>query len=441
MPTESLSDKDVYPAKNLILDSLSSKNLGCLFISACISVLISLLEFNHTLTYLLCLSVALLLPLHFSRKLAYLMHFYQQTGKRRAAHQNRQKELSITMLTPTTSIQLTLAAIVLLLLPVYVFYFIHWFPGLLLILLGGACFPYLIIFSLHSNDNKPYINLFKLLKEIKPYALKLSLTSLGFYWFTLFASDLSATVSPLIIAIGVSTLFATLCTIIVISLSTKIFVMTERKFAARHVGTTSNAKGPTSIYNQENISNLDTDIDQALKTGQYTKVISLLEDALKRNANSNLRRQQLFLLLSELKDLEKLSRYAELFLHWMLERNKIKDASQFIYQLRKHNPAFLLHDLRLISMLAKQFFHRKKHALVLWLAEDAKIRFRPCEELASLYLSATQTLITHFKDFEKVEEYLLFILQSCSEYPSAEAAKALLIHLQNNQKKQDDLRT
>ena len=124
----------------------------------------------------------------------------------------------------------------------------------------------------------------------------------------------------------------------------------------------------------------------------------------------------------------------------MLERNKIKDASQFIYQLRKNDPAFVLHDLSLISQLAKKLFRAKKYTLVLWLAEDGKTRFKPCEELANLYLTATQALITHFKDLKKAEEYLLFILKSCSEYPSAEAAKALLIHLQNNQKKKQDLR-
>ena len=166
----------------------------------------------------------------------------------------------------------------------------------------------------------------------------------------------------------------------------------------------------------------------------------MLEEALKRNGNSSLRRQQFFLLLCELKDYEKLSRYAGLFLHWMIERNKIKDASQLIYQLRKNNPAFLLHDLELINTLAKHFFRTKKYALVLWLAEDAKTRFQPCENLAGLYLSAAQTMITHFKDLEKGEEFLLFILKSCSEYPSAEAAKALLFHLQHNQKKQQDLR-
>ena len=306
--------------------------------------------------------------------------------------------------------------------------------------IGGTSFPYLIIFSLHSSDNEQNITLSKLFKEIRPFMAKLSFCSLGLYWLALVATDFSTLFSSLIITLGISAFFSIVGLIVSINLSTKIFIITERKFAARSAKPID-IKGSTSVHNQASVTSLDTDIDQALKMGQYDKVVSLLEESIKRNGNSTLRRQQLFLMLIELKDLVKLSRYAELFIDWMLDRNKIKDASQFIYQLRKHDPKFLMHDLKLINSLAKQFLRAKKYALVLWLAEDAKTRFQVCEELASLYLSGAQALITHFKDLEKAEEYLLFIIQSCDGNPSTESAKALLIHLQNNQKKQQDLRS
>ena len=440
LPANSDPSNDIYPTKRLLLDSLDNKNIALTAASFSASLLISVVDFNVHLTLLSTLCFSLFLALHFSRESAYYRHLFEQTGKRRAVYRGKSHSFSLSTLSVKTSIQLTLSSTFLMLLPTYVFYMLHWFPGLILLIFAGISLPYLIIFSLHSSDNEPTISLNKLFKEIKPFTSKLSLVSLGLFWLTLFVSDLLASFWPMIVAIGASAFLTTINTIVIINLACKVFIISERKLSAKKT-TLEKTTGPGSIYRQEAVSTLDTDIDQALKTGQYNKAVSLLEDALKRNSTSNLRRQQLFLLLYELQDLEKLSRYAELFLNWMLERNNVKDASQFIYKLRKHDPKFLLHHVNLMNLLAKKFLRAKKHALVLWLAEDAKTRHKPSEDLASLYLSAAQALITHFKDLEKSEEYLLFILQSCGEYPSADAAKALLIHLQHNQKKQQDLRS
>jgi hypothetical protein len=441
LPTENISSTThFYPLKELFRDCFTSTHLYLLCSSLGLAILSDLVDIAAIIKITLCFSVVFFISLHFAREQSYHHHTTQQTGRRKAKYKSKLNKPLFSMLSPATSAQLTSLSLVLLLFPAYCFYSLNWFIGLVLIFIGGITFPFLIIFSLHSSDNDQEASFAKLFKELKPFYFKLAGQSLCLYWLVLFISDVVKSFLPLTITLSISVAVSSLSLFIMLNYCAKIFIMSLAKLSAQHQKLQT-PKGPVSIYNHDKISSLDTDIDQALKTGQYQKVVALLEEALKRNGNSNLRRQQLFLLLNELQDKEKLARYALLFLYWMLERNKIKDASKFIYQLRKNDPGFLIHDLSLMSKLAKQFFRTKKYALVLWLAEDAKIHFKPCEDLASLYLVATQALITHYKDLEKAEEYLLYILQSCAEFPSVEAAKALLIHLQHNQQKQQDLRT
>ncbi len=427
-----------YSFKSLLKDSVSINHIYLIIAALGISVLTQFININTSFEQFLSISFIFLMALHFSRKQAYFLHHYKNPGMRSTARRAL-KEASLNHLSLTTSIQLTCLSLIFLLFPIYCFYFLHWLMGLFLILAGGAIFPLLILFSIHSSEDEPGITLSKVFKALKPFYLKLICQSIFLYLLILFSNDLAGNFVSDNIVFPLTAALTSMALIIYINLVTKAFMLCLIKLVATKEPVIEN-NGPVSIYNQDKISSLDVDIDQALKSGQYLKVVSLLEDALKRNSQSILRRQQLFLQLIELKDFARLSRYAGLFLYWMLERNKIKDASQFIYLLRKNEPGFLLHDLTLMNKLAKQFLRTKKYALVLWLAEDTKTRFKPCEHLASLYLSAAQALITHFKDLEKSEEYLLFIIQTCSEFASAEAAKALLIHLQNNQKKQQDLR-
>ena len=105
--------------------------------------------------------------------------------------------------------------------------------SLFLIIFAGISFPYLIIFSLHSNDNEQNISLGKLFKEVKPFALILSITSLVYYWSTLAISDLTASFYPFAVTLGVSALCTTLGCIIVINLASKIFIIIERKLTVK----------------------------------------------------------------------------------------------------------------------------------------------------------------------------------------------------------------
>lgn len=443
LPAESVFEEGSAELSTQLKLSLSSENLLLLCLSTLLPGLFFLSGIHSDLNILISFTLVIFIMLHIARKSVFLAYSAKVSGIRTRSSRVRLKKSSFAMLSLSTSIQLAVLAAPLLLLPAYTFYQWHWLVGLFLILLASSGFPFLIIFSLHSSDTGSNITLGKLIHALKPHAAKLALLGFNLYWLLLLAFDLAYGHSPEPLSLMISTALSSAALLIILNASTELMLMTIRKLSSTGAEKQTNVspKGPGTLYNQEQIANLDTDLDLALKLGQYEKVVNLLEDALKRNSQSHLRRQQLFLILTELNDHEKLARYAELFLDWMLERNRIKDASQFIYRLRKQDANFLLHDISLINQLSKHFLRVKKFALTLWLAEGIQQRFKPSEDVASILLSAAQALITHFHDLAKAEEYLLYIFQSCSEYPSAEAAKALLIHLQNNQKRQQDLKT
>ena len=327
------------------------------------------------------------------------------------------------------------------LLPVFIFYQLHWFTGLALMISSGLLMPYLLIFLFHQFDTQNSIELKKLFSALRPFKLSLFMQSLALYLGSVVLSDLAFQQSPLMAALMLSSALVCLALLMVLHLHSQVYQLLLLKQEMPTLAEEQPVKARFSgASHAEQTAPSSHEIELALKMGQYQKAVTLLEQVLKRNTQSVLRRQQLYLLLSELNDLEKLSRYAEIFLGWMLERGKTREASQFLYRIRKNDPTFVLHNIELMNELAKQFARQKKYALVLWLAEASEKRFKPSEALASLHLSASQVLATHFQDLTKAEEHLLFVIRYCAEFPSAEAAKALLIHLQNNQVREQKLR-
>jgi len=189
-----------------------------------------------------------------------------------------------------------------------------------------------------------------------------------------------------------------------------------------------------SLNDNEQLKRLDADIDIAVKGGEFEHAIILLENELKRNSHSDLRRQQLYQLLTAKNNLDKLERYAQLFLRLMLDRGQIESAGVFIEKLKKHNPEFKLFDAKLSCLLAESFLQHKQYKLVLWLAKDAHTRFDPCSELADLYLLTAKTLLSKFNQKQTAQNYLTFICQNFPEMPAAESAKILQQHIQKARK-------
>lgn len=422
---------------NVIRDCLNPLYAYLLLSAIVTGLIVSMSKLASPYQFALSCALVIFSCLHYARCFAYELHNLHPN-----LHRTRQKKIrkksQLAQLSLQTSLQLSVLSLCLLLFPVFCFYYLNWFIGILLIIMSSISFPFVLIFSLHTNDDG--LKLSSLFRQLKPWVPTLTSTGLISITTILASYELSGYVLPSFISLPLFSCLLMLALCLLINLSCKAF------FYGIQQGHTVNEsllepKGQPSIYNKEKISNLNIDLDQALKTGNYPKVVSLLEDSLKRNSHSMLRREQLFLVLMEMKDFEKLQRFSVLFLYWMIERNKVKDASRFIYLLRKQDPSFQLQDIELVALLAKHFLSTKRFALVLWLAEGSIKRFRPSESLCVLLISAAQAHITHYKDLTKAEEILLLIFNQYSQFPSAATAKALLLHIQNHIKNQKELKS
>jgi hypothetical protein len=339
-----------------------------------------------------------------------------------------------------SSIKPALTFSALFLAPVYVFYQFHWIAGLLLILVAAMLAPCLMLLLLHQTDTYQQFELKKLFTELFQRGKSCFAQTLLLYCVSLVIIDFSFLFAPQTMTQPIASAVTAAALLIFLLDFTQLYIRLTAEMANLQIKVTPAQASLTGKDREDKQPQLSGQIELALKTGNYAQAVSLLESALKQNRHSVLRRQQLYLLLTELNDNDKLSRYAELFLHWMLERGKTSEASQLLYRLRKHDPTFQLHDIELMNELARLFTRQKKYALVLWLAEGSHKRFKPSEALAALYMSASQVLITHFQDLTKAEEYLLFVIRQCSGASTAEAAKALLIHLKNTQAREQQLR-
>jgi hypothetical protein len=187
----------------------------------------------------------------------------------------------------------------------------------------------------------------------------------------------------------------------------------------------SNANKIKTPLESDQIKRRDADIDIALKQGNYTKLVTQLENELKRRSFSDLRSDQLYKLLCALNDHHRLEKYAHSFLTLLLGRGKIDNAAQFIQSRLAHNANFVLYDLSLSKRLADAFHEHQMYQLVIWLANKAHIRFDATPELAELYLRAAKTLLTKLLKKNEALEYLNYIVAHFPDQPAAESAKIL----------------
>lgn len=310
---------------------------------------------------------------------------------------------------------------------------------MVLICIGALLLLMLMILISHASSSDGTINLKETFKALKHFKSALILQSLSLYWGGFVLSDFAFQYSTLTVSLMISSGAASLILLFLFNSHARIYQLLAQKYSLSSTTETLNYSKNSVAEHPAKIQD-SVELDLALKTGQYEQAVEILETLVKRNPQSMLRRQQLYLLLAELNDLEKLAYYADAFLYWMAERNKFREASQFLYRLRKANPEFVLEDIELMAKLAKGFNQKNKYALVLWLAESCGKRFKPSESLALIFLHTSQALITHYHDLPKAEDYLLFVIKNCAQFPSAEAAKALLFHLQNNQSREQELR-
>ncbi len=170
-------------------------------------------------------------------------------------------------------------------------------------------------------------------------------------------------------------------------------------------------------------------IDMALKEGKYHTAKVLLEEDIKLG-HRQLRAESLYVLLRYLNDEEGLLRHSHLFLRWMLFHKHDDKALAFLAELRRCDAAFRIHDADLCLQLAACCRRHKQHKQLLWLANEAHIRFEGEAAVAEIYLLAAKTLVEAFDELGKAQNYLKHIVTRFGESEAAGQAGILLTHIE-----------
>jgi tetratricopeptide (TPR) repeat protein len=223
-----------------------------------------------------------------------------------------------------------------------------------------------------------------------------------------------APISTLVISYLLLSLFAALAYVLIRydSFSSSIIVANEFDQEAHPVD-------PKQRFN--------ADLDIAIKEGDYSKALNLLESTLK-GKRSDLRVHQLYTLLLEHRDLEGLEKRSHLFLELLLGRGQKLAAYELVELLRTERDQFLVHDIALSLELAEAFYSMKEYKLSLWLAQDAHTRFDPSPELAKLYLLCAK-IIAKSKTPGKARGYLQYIIKNHPDTEFHQQSTRLLEHL------------
>jgi len=160
-------------------------------------------------------------------------------------------------------------------------------------------------------------------------------------------------------------------------------------------------------------SEFDARLELALKQGQYERVQDLLEGELFRLDSRDYRLEQMHKLLTYTEDWKGLAKFSQSILHYYLSRGRESEAIAVARQLRGEMPAYKMNDLKLMLRLAKACEKADETGLLLWLAQNAHLRFREQELLvAELYLLVSKVLRTKLDDPSRAETFKRFA-QSC----------------------------
>jgi hypothetical protein len=165
-------------------------------------------------------------------------------------------------------------------------------------------------------------------------------------------------------------------------------------------------------------------IDMALKDGRLDTLISLLKAEMKQKCVSDLRRDQLYFLLSQREDFDALLEDAEIYLQRLLMRGRAQDAFRLIRQLRAHDSSFRLYNAELSLQLAEQARKTGDFRLVLWLAQDAHLRLKPEPALARLYLLTATVLANEFNAAPKAAVFVDYVHTHLSTHLPSSPSKS-----------------
>lgn len=186
-------------------------------------------------------------------------------------------------------------------------------------------------------------------------------------------------------------------------------------------------------HQRDRSSRFDADLDMNLKDGNYDRVQSMLEEALKRDRTNATRIGQLYQLLTARHDAEALYRYHPRIMAWLAQRHEGDSLNQLIQSLQTATPNFQVGDPELAVQCAGTLYHRGHYKAAIRLLQDFHKRFPDSDQLAPAYLIVAQALANGLQQWEKASAFLSFIKKRCTNHPVHEHIDVWLAQASNQQ--------
>jgi tetratricopeptide (TPR) repeat protein len=178
--------------------------------------------------------------------------------------------------------------------------------------------------------------------------------------------------------------------------------------------------------NRDRSRRVDADIDMNVKEGNYNRVASILEEALKRDPANPNRLSQLYQLSLARHDLETLTRHHAKLLRWMVAFRKPRDMKTLLTLLRQHDPLFQPRDPDLVVACADLLFLQHEPKPALQLLKDFHKRFPDSDQIAPAYILVARILANGFEQWDKATSFLTFAGKSTEDADTKAAIAAYM---------------
>ncbi|WP_189571265.1 DUF4013 domain-containing protein [Marinobacter zhanjiangensis] len=178
--------------------------------------------------------------------------------------------------------------------------------------------------------------------------------------------------------------------------------------------------------NRDRSRRVDADIDMNLKEGNYNRVASILEEALKRDPANPNRLSQLFQLSLARHDLDALTRHHAKLLRWMAAHRRHRDMKTLLTLLRQHDPQFQPQDPDLVVACADLLFLQHEPKPALQLLKDFHKRFPDSDQIAPAYILVARILANGFEQWDKATSFLKFADKNTGDADTKAAIAAYL---------------
>jgi len=174
-----------------------------------------------------------------------------------------------------------------------------------------------------------------------------------------------------------------------------------------------------------------TEIDIALKEGNFELAITALLSLFKRKPHDTHILNRLFRLLLATRKWEMLDKKSAPVLALLLETGRLKEIRQLLRGLYQQRPEFEVRDAQLSLRLAQSLYHAGEYRLLLRILKNFGERFHESDYEADVLELSARTLANGLQNPEKAAQYLRYLQKQFPHKPLAQNVPVLLESLQN----------